>query len=195
MNLYFRLLIILLKALLPARKALQVTDDCRTDFRVLPNDLDLNLYMNNGRYLTIMDLGRFDFMRQTGMLGPAIKNRWFPTLGATQMIYRRPLGIFQKYTMITRAEAWDEKWFVLSQRFESCGQIVAYGFIRGLFKGPNGLVPTHEVLKLTSASSDQKMPTPPQPGEELRAWLAAVEIMSSRRQRTDIGATRPGFPD
>src|SRR6185503_3961101 len=28
--------------------------------RVWPNDLDLNIHVNNGRYLTLMDLGRMD---------------------------------------------------------------------------------------------------------------------------------------
>ena len=32
--------------------------------RVWPNDLDTNAHMNNGRYLTLMDLGRFDLMTQ-----------------------------------------------------------------------------------------------------------------------------------
>mgnify|MGYP003290859366 CR=1 FL=1 len=37
-----------------------VLDDSRVCFRVLPNDCDVNLHMNNGRYWTIMDLGRAD---------------------------------------------------------------------------------------------------------------------------------------
>jgi acyl-CoA thioesterase FadM len=31
-------------------------------FRVWPGDLDFNLHMNNGRYLTLMGLGRLDLM-------------------------------------------------------------------------------------------------------------------------------------
>ncbi|TMH75049.1 MAG: acyl-CoA thioesterase, partial [Betaproteobacteria bacterium] len=55
MNLYFRLLITILKAL----RAPRVTpgDTVELALRVLPTDLDLNGHMNNGRYLTLVDLG------------------------------------------------------------------------------------------------------------------------------------------
>jgi acyl-CoA thioesterase FadM len=35
--------------------------------RVLPNDIDINLHMNNGRYLTICDLTRVDMFIRTGL--------------------------------------------------------------------------------------------------------------------------------
>ena len=36
-------------------------------FRVSPGDIDVNRHMNNGRYLTIMDLGRIDVLIRTGL--------------------------------------------------------------------------------------------------------------------------------
>ena len=49
--------------------------------RVWPNDLDTNAHMNNGRYLTLMDLGRFDLMTQCGLVGVVLRQRWFPIAG------------------------------------------------------------------------------------------------------------------
>ena len=43
--------------------------------RVWPNDLDTNAHMNNGRYLTLMDLGRFDLMTQCGLVGTVLKKK------------------------------------------------------------------------------------------------------------------------
>jgi hypothetical protein len=56
MNLWLRLFWLAL-ALLWRRKLDPRHDVSRLTFRVLPTDLDLNGHMNNGRYLTIMDLG------------------------------------------------------------------------------------------------------------------------------------------
>ncbi len=36
--------------------------------RVLPNDIDINLHMNNGRYLTVCDLTRVDMFIRTGLV-------------------------------------------------------------------------------------------------------------------------------
>ena len=46
-------------------------DTLRVRSRVFPNDLDLNMHVNNGRYLTFADLGRVDwffFVVAPGML-------------------------------------------------------------------------------------------------------------------------------
>ena len=56
MNLYFRLLMLLIKLIRKPR--LGLLDTSVLILRVLPNDLDMNMHMNNGRYLSIMDLGR-----------------------------------------------------------------------------------------------------------------------------------------
>ncbi|NCD21010.1 MAG: thioesterase, partial [Actinobacteria bacterium] len=55
MNLVFRLWWLRLRA--RRRGQLSVWDVARTPFRVLPTDLDLLFHMNNGKYLSILDLG------------------------------------------------------------------------------------------------------------------------------------------
>ena len=56
MNLIFRLLRILVWGLVGPR--LDPLGRSIVSFRVWPNDLDINIHMNNGRYLTIMDIVR-----------------------------------------------------------------------------------------------------------------------------------------
>ncbi len=50
----------LFKALLAAWRApkLGILETSVLRFRVWPNDLDFNFHLNNGRYLTLMDIGR-----------------------------------------------------------------------------------------------------------------------------------------
>lgn len=171
MNLYFRLFWLLLQSLFartPRQDVLGVTS--RT-FRVLPHDLDLNLHMNNGRYLTVMDLGRFDFMRQTRLLWPCLQRRWLPVLGAAQLVFLRPLKLWQAYSIETEMEYWDDKWFVMRQRFVSQGRVVAVGRVRGLMRGRQGNVPPAEIL----AASGHARPFPPDAGDDLRQWLLSLE--------------------
>lgn len=147
MNLYFRLMALLLSYLLPVGKR-PILSGIETAFRVYPTDLDTNLHMNNGRYLTLMDLGRLDLMRQTGLLWPTTKRRWAAILGATQMVYLYPLKLGDAFVINTQLEWWDDKWFVIVQRFEAKGRVCAIGRVRGLFRGPSGNVSVPEVMAL-----------------------------------------------
>ncbi|WP_080375644.1 thioesterase family protein [Stenotrophomonas maltophilia] len=68
MNLWFRLLHLLLCSLF--RPKLEAPFGVsRLQFRVLPNDLDSNLHMTNGRYWNIFDLGRLDLILRMGLAG------------------------------------------------------------------------------------------------------------------------------
>ena len=116
MNLWLRFLWLLLATLW--RPALDPrTATSRLMFRVLPSDLDINLHMNNGRYLTIMDLGRIDLVLRSG-LGRAIRrNGWAPTLGAVVIRYRQELRPFERYRLETRLSAWTESVAVMEHTF------------------------------------------------------------------------------
>ena len=83
MNLYLRLLWLLWHMRGMARRG--VFDESRLSFRVLPNDLDLNLHMNNGRYLTFMDLGRVHLMVQGGLMAHVRRKRWMSVLAAAEI--------------------------------------------------------------------------------------------------------------
>jgi len=83
MNLYFRLLILLIRLIgLPRRG---VFEESRVGFRVLPTDCDVNLHMKNGRYLAFMDLGRLHLVAQIGLLGIILRRGWGAALGTAEM--------------------------------------------------------------------------------------------------------------
>ncbi len=128
------------------KKRLGLLEESCLSFRVLPNDLDLYLHMNNGRYLTLMDLGRIDLILRSALGRAAQKQGWNPLVGSILMRYRRPLQMWDLFTLKTRILGWDEKWFYIEQRFEKDGELAALGFVKGLFKGPSGVVPIQELL-------------------------------------------------
>lgn len=154
-----------------ARPRQGLLDECRVSLRVWPNDIDANLHMNNSRYLLAMDLGRWDFGLRTGVLQPAFRRRWLPTVGAATLRFRRALDPFQRFELATRLVGWDEKWWWFEQRFEVGGGVYAVGRVKALFRGRQGNVPTAALLE---AAGCAQLPPPALP-ESIRLWQQAEE--------------------
>lgn len=131
MNLFFRLIWIIFAAF--RKPAVGMLEETRIRLRVLPNDLDTNMHMNNGRYLTIMDLGRIDLTVRSGLWRAMRDNRWYPVVGSAKMEFRRPLDPFQAYELATRVLGWDGKWVYMEQRFMVGETMHARGRIKALF--------------------------------------------------------------
>jgi len=146
MNLYVRLFIILFMC--KWRKPLKALGTSTVILHVLPNDLDLNWHMNNGRFLTIMDLGRMDLLQRSGILKMAVKNKWMPIVGNAEIEFQRPLKLWQKYELHSRVSGWDEKWIYLEQTFYSKEKVIAIGKIKGLLRGKDGNIEPQKYMDL-----------------------------------------------
>ncbi len=110
MNLYFRLIWVLINARLrPSITSESYSNEIHT--RVYPNDLDLNLHMNNGRYLTICDLGRMDLFVRSGLASVMIKEKWMPIVADVTMTFIKPLYVFNKIRVVSEVTHWDDKFF------------------------------------------------------------------------------------
>ena len=92
MNLWLRILWYLLR--LHGEPRLEMPEESSVfRFRVWPNDLDTSIHMNNGRYLTLMDLGRLDVMVRSG-LWRRCSHYWTPVANAVIVRFRRELRLF-----------------------------------------------------------------------------------------------------
>lgn len=135
MNLWFRLIWVLLTA--RSRGYLDIPRQTSVlPFRVWLHDLDISAHMNNGRYLTIMDLGRLDVMVRSGLWRQVLNHRWTPIASAITVRFQRELQPFQKFRLETRLLCWDAALVVMEQTFvidggTRDGQAAA----RALFKG------------------------------------------------------------
>lgn len=166
MNLYLRLLWLILRLLrgVPRRG---LFDESRVAFRVWPTDCDLNLHMNNGRYLTFMDLGRTHLMAQAGMLKEFLRRRWLPVLGAAEITFIRPLPPFARFELVTRVVTWDEKYVYLEQTFEHEGRLCAHAYVKGLFLERGTKVPNADVVRVIGYEGE-----PPAMPPALEHWAA-----------------------
>lgn len=169
MNLYLRILWLLLR--LPFVRRREVLAPSRLPLRVWPNDCDLNFHMNNGRYLTLMDLGRTHLVAQTGLLRVVIKRRWAPVLAAAEINFIRALPPFARFELVTRVLTWDDKYFYIEQRFERNGTLHAAAFVRGVFLRGRTRIPTAQVV----AALDPDLKAPPMP-PALRHWKDMGEL-------------------
>lgn len=115
MNLWFRLLHLLLCSFFRPRLDAPFGVS-RLPFRVLPNDLDSNLHMTNGRYWNIFDLGRLDLILRMGLGRVALREKWAPIVGAGTIQFRRELKPFQRFTLETRLVGWVGTRVIMEQR-------------------------------------------------------------------------------
>jgi YbgC/YbaW family acyl-CoA thioester hydrolase len=143
-NLILRMLMVILRA--SRGRRLGVLDTSVLPMHVWPNDLDVQMHMNNGRYLSLMDLGRIDLMVRAGFHREAQKRGWFPVVGTAAINYKRSLSVFEKFELKTRLLSWDDRWFLIEQQFVRDGKVAATATIKAMMRSKEGLVSPQEAL-------------------------------------------------
>jgi acyl-CoA thioesterase FadM len=132
MNLWFRLLLMMLRR--PWRKHAHPFETTRIRMRVWPLDLDPNRHVTNGRYFTLADIGRMDYVLRTGAFRVALRHRAVPIVGDAWGKFRRELKLFESFEIHTRMLGWDDKWSFVEHRFVRDGRVVGVVVMRA-FKG------------------------------------------------------------
>ncbi len=142
---------------------------------VLPNDLDINLHMNNGRYLTVMDLGRFDLFARGGLLKAIRGAGWTPILSAAKIRFRRELRLWRRFRIESRVVFWEHTTFVMEQRIVIRGPdgedvLAAVSLNRGGVHDPRErrFVPVAELFAMMNIDARS-----PPASDEVRAFLDA----------------------
>jgi len=153
------------------RRRLGLLDDCVIAMRVWPNDLDLNMHMNSGRYVTLMDIGRVEILARMRMLRPMLKLGWRPLVSATFIRYKKSLLPFERFTIRSHVVCWDEKWLYFEHIIERRGEVAAQAYVRGLFRGKSGNVKPRELLEFAGVPSMQSPEMPP----DVAAWKAILD--------------------
>jgi acyl-CoA thioesterase FadM len=141
---------------------------------VLPNDLDFNCHVNNGRYFTLADLGRLDFVIRTGAVRVAIANRALPLIGDAVAEFRKDLKPFQRYDLQSRLLGWDDKWAFMEHRFVRAGRVAGIVIIRGQFRSAGSPLPSRAILAGLGLAQDTASPSLP---EWALAWRRSCDAL------------------
>lgn len=146
--------------------------------RCWPHDLDIFLELNNGRALTLYDLGRSAMAMRAGLVPILRREGWGMTIAGTHTRFRRRIRVMQRFEMRSRTVCWDDKFIYLEQSmWKQDGECASHVLLRSAVTDKNGIVAPSRVLATlgyTDAAS------PPMPD-----WIA---------QWTSADTTRPWPP-
>jgi acyl-CoA thioesterase FadM len=178
MNLWLRLLWLIATARFRGR--LQPPFDTSSlAFRVMPHDLDTSLHMNNGRYWTLMDLGRTDLMLRMGLWRAVLRHKWTPIVTAGKIRFRRELRLWRAFALKSRILCWGEGWAIIEHRLVSRREngdelINAVALVRvGLYdRKIRAFVPMQRLMDEMGITADSPAPEP-----DVQAFLDAEEAM------------------
>lgn len=161
MNLWLRLL--WLRFVLRRSAPADLFDDVTLPLRVWPTDLDIQGHVNNGRFLSLMDLGRLALMQRVGLFDVAQRERWMPLVRGIEIDYLKPLKLGERFTLHTRMVSWDAKWIHIEQRFLRGETLCARAHVQGLMRARNGNVSPQQLLDALGEGHRQAPEAPPAP--------------------------------
>lgn len=166
---YLRLFKILIKAKFGA--SLNVNQESVLKMRVFLGDIDFYPELNNGRHLTLMDMGRLDLAQRTGLLQLAHRQKWGFAVAGASVRYRHRLKAFKCFELHTRIVAIDDRWFYFHQNTIQKGKIHSSALVRAGITSKQGLVPIRKILDaLGKPDWNPGMP------KWVRAWSEAEEL-------------------
>ena len=165
---YLRVARVLAGALIKSKLGLDDASELR--LRVWPSDIDAYPEMNNGRYWTVMDLGRYDLAARTGLMQMAHRKGWFFVVAGGSIRYRRRLPPFSRFFLRTSLVGHDGRWFYFVQEFSLRGRMAAQAVVRAGLRTKKELIPSDIVLQAFGREGW----SPPLP-EWVRAWAKAED--------------------
>ena len=135
----------------------------------LPWDIDLWMELNNGRALTLYDLGRIPLAVRIGLAGVLRRNRGGLAIAGASVRYRRRVRVFEGIEMHSRTVWWDARFFYIEQamwqRNGTCANHILY---RAAVTGQQGIIAPDRVARELGVE-----PTPPEAPGWVTAWIAA----------------------
>lgn len=160
-----------------ARRAprLGLFDTHVSDHLCLPWDLDLWMELNNGRTLTIYDLGRIPLAQRTGLIALLKRQKWGLTIAGSVVRYRRRVRMWDRIRIESRVLGWDRRFIYIEQSmWRPDGTCTSQAAFRAALTDAAGIVTTDRIAPALGVSSKSpKLPAWVQAwsdAEDLRPW-------------------------
>ncbi len=136
-----------------------------------PHDLDFFLELNNGRAMSLYDIGRTAMAQRAGLLEVVRRERWGLTMAGSTTRFRRRIFGFERFEMRSRATCWDDRFMYLEQSmWKKNGECASHVLFRAAVTDRNGLIPPTRVLQ--AMGRDDASPEMP---DWMQAWCAAED--------------------
>lgn len=137
-----------------------------------PWDLDAWNELNNGRALTLLDLGRVGWIARMKVSRQMRAKRWGFAIAGSTVRYRRRVQLFHRFEMRTRITCWDDRFFYYEQStWKRDGQCAYHAVLRAAITSKEGIVPPAELIK--ALGMDIHTPVIP---DWIAAWAASEDL-------------------
>ena len=133
-----------------------------------PWDIDPWMEMNNGRVLTLYDLGRIPLAARTGLVRVTRARGWGLTVAGVSVRYRRRVQAFQRFDMRSRCLGWDARFLYIEQSMWRAGECTNQMLLRMAVISKGGMVAPEKVAGALGHAGA----SPALPGWVL-AWITA----------------------
>jgi acyl-CoA thioesterase FadM len=177
-NVIWRTLLTIWRAKLQLRRngTIEPTAVGRVRVRTMPTDIDLLGHMNNGRYGSLFDLGRFDLLIRTGIWDVFQKKGWYAVVASETITFRKSLELWQRFTVESRLLGHDDKSAYLMHRAVVGDEVYAEMIVRARFLRRSGGIVPHEELFQALDRPDNL----PELAPWVTEWAAASALPSTR---------------
>jgi acyl-CoA thioesterase FadM len=136
--------------------------------RCMPWDLDPWIELNNGRTLTLFDLGRIPLSLRTGLRAALRREGWGMTVAGSTVRYRRRIAMFDRVEMRSRCIGWDNRFLYTEQSLWRGADCTTQVVIRSAVTSAQGIVaPARVVAAMGEAADSPGLPP------WVQAWIAA----------------------
>lgn len=175
-NLLLRLL--WLRLTVGRKSPLGFHDVDRLPMRARWTDLDQLRHVNNGVFLSMMDLGRVDLMIRTGVWKKLMAAGFYPVVAAQTITYRKSLQWRQRFVLETRMAGFHDRALFVEQRFVVGGEIYARAFVKARFLRRAGGTVTVDELNALAGIDLTLLPL----DAWVRRWADDVALPSTRAE-------------
>ncbi len=179
-NVIWRTLIVMWRARRRLRRDGRIapTEVSRIRVTTLPTDIDVLRHMNNGRYLSLFDLGRWDLLTRTGMAEAMKRHGWYGVVSAETVTFRKSLELWQRFDIESRLLGHDDKAIYLEHRAVVDGEIYARAIIRSRMLKRAGGTLSHDEL-FAAVGRPEGLPEVEQ---WMHDWASASALPSTRSE-------------
>lgn len=141
-----------------------------SEHRCLPGDIDPWMELNNGRILTLYDLGRVPMAMRMGLSDAMRKNGLGMVVAGSAVRYRQRVVAFERFTMVSRLLGWDHRFLYIEQSMWKAGSCTNHVVLRQAVtrRGAKGMVNPQELLQLLAPGAES-----PALPDWITAWVAA----------------------
>ncbi|MDT2049414.1 MAG: acyl-CoA thioesterase [Planktomarina sp.] len=151
--------------------SLMVGDVHTSSHYCLPWDLDVWMELNNGRALSLYDMGRIPMAKRSGLIAALKRRSWGLSVAGSSVRYRKRIRVLDKIEMRSTAICADHRFMYLEQSMWVKGICAGHALYRTVVTDADGIVATSDVLEELGLQGS--LPSIP---DWVAAWIYAEDL-------------------